>query len=183
MDFTVEILKHPTEEDWMWCKTCTLNTIGKTATTLPNNEWKTKILKSEHSPIRELWFGIKMRVPYYVSVHFVRHHIGVNHYVSTQRDDRVLRDEEITRANLPQGQMVSHIMSVNAQELMFMARKRLCKQAEELTRKVMMEIVRKAHKANPEFKDANVLVPNCVYRNGKCDEFFPCDKGGGANGD
>lgn len=178
MDFNVEILKYPKEEDWMWCKICTLNTIGKKATTLPNNEWKVKLLKSEHSPIRELWFGIKMEVPYYVSVHFVRHHIGVNHYVSTQRDDRVFRDDEILRADLPQGQMVSHIMSVNAQELMFMSRRRLCKQAEKLTRKVMKTIVNKAHTTNPEFKEANVLVPNCVYRNGKCDEFFPCDKGG-----
>ena len=178
MDFKVEILRYPTEEDWMWCKTCTLNTIGKTATTLPSNEWKIKLLKSGHSPIRELWFGIKMTVPYYVSVHFVRHHIGVNHYVSTQRDDRVFRDEEITRADLPQGQMVTHIMSVNAQELMFMARRRLCKQAEELTRKVMKAIVKEVHTKSIEFKEAKVLVPNCVYRNGKCDEFFPCDKDG-----
>ena len=178
MDFKVEILKYPTEEDWMWCKTCTLNTIGKTATTLPDNEWKVKLLKSEHSPIRELWFGIKMNIPCYVSVHFVRHHIGVNHYVSTQRDDRVFRDDEIIRADLPQGQMVSHIMSVNAQELMFMSRKRLCKQADESTRKVMKEIVKEICKTSLEFKEAKVLVPNCVYRNGKCDEFFPCDKEG-----
>lgn len=178
MDFNVEILKYPTESDWMWCKICTLNTIGKKTTTFPSDEWKVKLLKSEHSPIRELWFGIKMEVPYYVSVHFVRHHIGVNHYVSTQRDDRVLRDDEIVRADLPQGQMVSHIMSVNAQELMFMSRKRLCRQAEETTQKVMKEIVNKAHITNPEFKEACVLVPNCVYRNGKCDEFFPCNKGG-----
>ena len=77
--------------------------------------------------------------------------------------------------------MVSHIMSVNAQELMFMSRRRLCKQAEETTRKVMRTIVNKVHAINPEFKEANVLVPNCVYRNGKCDEFFPCDKDGENN--
>jgi hypothetical protein len=181
MDFKVEILKHPTEADWMWCKTCTLNTVGKTATTIPDDKWKIKLLKSEHSPVRELWFGIKMEIPYYVSVHFVRHHIGVNHYVSTQRDDRVFRDEEITRADLPQGQIVSHIMSINTQELMFMSRKRLCRQAEETTRAVMEKIVDEVHKINPEYKEAKVLVPNCVYRNGKCDEFFPCNKGGVIN--
>lgn len=181
MDFKVEILKHPTEEDWMWCKICTLNTVGKTAVALPNDEWKIKLLKSEHSPVRELRFGIRMEVPYYVSVHFVRHHIGVNHYVSTQRDDRVFRDEEITRANLPQGQTVSHIMSINTQELMFMSRKRLCQQAEETTRAVMKKIVDEVYKINPEYKEAKILVPNCVYRNGKCDEFFPCNKGGVIN--
>lgn len=28
----VELLKYPKEEEWMWCKTCTLNTIGKKPT-------------------------------------------------------------------------------------------------------------------------------------------------------
>ncbi len=37
MDFKVEILKHPTEEDWMLCKKCTLNTVGKDSTKLPTD--------------------------------------------------------------------------------------------------------------------------------------------------
>ena len=41
---------------------------------------------------------------------------------------------------------------------MFMARRRLCKQAEELTRKVMETIVKKVHMTNPEFKEANVIT-------------------------
>lgn len=28
-DFSVEILKHPTDEDWMLAKTCTLVTVDK----------------------------------------------------------------------------------------------------------------------------------------------------------
>ena len=84
----VEILKYPTQEDWKWVKTCTLNTVGKTSVKDPTIDWERKLLKAEHSPIRELWFGIKMKVPYYVMGHFVRHHIGCNHYVQTQRDDR-----------------------------------------------------------------------------------------------
>lgn len=171
MNFKVELLKHPTEQDWKWVKTCTLNTIGKKSTSLPTEEWKKKLVESEHSPLRELWFGIKMEIPYWVSVHFVRHHIGVNHYVQTQRTDRT----GIPRDELPQGQLVSHIMSVNAQELVFMAHKRLCKQASEETRVVMQAIVEKVLQVCPEFKD--VLVPLCKYRNGKCTEFFPCNKG------
>ena len=166
----VEILKHPTKEDWNWAKTCTLNTVGKFSTKDATHEWKIKLLKSEHSPIRELWFGIKMEIPYWVSVHFVRHHIGVNHYIQTQRDDRT--NKTISRADTPQGQIVSHIMSVNAQELMFMARKRLCMQASPETREVMQEICKQVIELNPEFKD--VLVPLCSYRNGTCTEFYPC---------
>jgi hypothetical protein len=164
----VEILKYPNEQDLKWCKTCTLNTVGKSSTKTPNNEWIERLVKAEHSPIRELWFGIKMTIPYWISVHFVRHHIGVNHYVQTQRTDRT----GINRDEKPQGEIVSHIMSVNAQELIFMAHKRLCKQASEETRQVMQEIVKQVIAVAPYMKD--VLVPLCVYRNGKCDEMFSC---------
>lgn len=171
MNFKVELLKHPTEQDWQWVKTCTLNTVGKKSLSKPTNEWKQKLIESEHSPIRELWFGIRMEIPYWVSVHFVRHHIGVNHYVQTQRTDRT----GINRDELPQGELVSHIMSVNAQELIFMAHKRLCKQASEETREVMKRIVEEVIKVCPQMK--SILVPLCIYRNGKCTEFFPCVKG------
>ena len=165
----IELIKYPTNADWIWCKTCTLNTIGKKViNSNVDSSWKEKILLSEHSPIRELWFGIKMEIPYWVSVHFVRHHIGVNHYVQTQRSDRT----GVDRGSKKQDEVVSHIMSVNAQELIFMAHKRLCNQASDETREVMKMIVNEVVKVCPEFK--KVLVPNCIYRNGKCTEFFPC---------
>lgn len=164
----IELLKYPTEQDLKWCKTCTLNTVGKLSTKAPTDQWIESLIKAEHSPIRELWFGIKMTIPYWVSVHFVRHHIGVNHYVQTQRSDRT----GVNRDKKTQGEIVSHIMSVNAQELMFMAHKRLCKQASKETRQVMQEIVKQVVAVAPYMKD--VLVPLCVYRNGKCDEMFSC---------
>lgn len=170
-NYKVEILKYPTESDLKWVRTCTLNTVGKKSTKLPTDEWLKRLVESEHSPIRELWFGIKMEIPYWVSVHYVRHHIGVNHYVQTQRTDRT----GIDRNSLPQGELVSHIMSVNAQELIFMAHKRLCKQASKETREVMQEICRQVIQVAPYMKD--VLVPLCAYRNGKCTEMFPCNKG------
>lgn len=165
----VEILKHPTDADWQWCKTCTLNTVGKHSTKLPTEQWKRQLIESEHSPLRELWFGIKMEVPYWVSVHFVRHHIGVSHYVQTQRSDR---QDNYDRNKAPQDTLVSHIMSINAQELVFMAHKRLCYQASKETREVMEEIVRQVLITNPEFE--SVLVPLCYYRGGLCTEFKPC---------
>lgn len=168
---TVELIKFPTDEDWKFCKDCTLNTVGKESTKMPTTEWKKKLLESEHSPIRTLWFGFKLTIPYWVSVHFVRHKFGVEHFVSTQRDDR--QEKKTTpRANKPQGELVSHIIYVNAQELINMSHKRLCRQASKETRTVMEEIVKLAVTKCPEFKD--VLVPNCVYRNGKCTEFNPC---------
>ena len=164
----VDLIKYPSDADLLWCKACTLNTVGITSKKGPTDTWITRLVEAEHSPIRELWFGIKMEIPYWVSVHFVRHHIGVNHYVQTQRTDRT----GVHRDDKPQGEMVSHIMSVNAQELIFMAHKRLCRQASKETREVMQEIVRKVIEVAPYMKD--VLVPLCAYRNGKCTEMFPC---------
>ena len=169
MDFKVEILKAPTEKDWQWMKTCTLNTVGKVSAKAPTSEWIKKLLKAEHSPMREIWFGIKMTIPYWVSVHFVRHHIGVNHYVQTQRNDR---QDKYDRSQAPQGEMVTHIMSLNAQELIFMSHKRLCSQASPETHAVMQEICRQVIEICPEFE--GLLVPLCVYRNGLCEEMYPC---------
>lgn len=164
----VKILKKPTKSDLKWVKTCTLNTVGKSSTSAPTEEWLTRLVEAEHSPIRELVFGIKMEIPYWVSVHFVRHHIGVNHYVQTQRTDRT----GTNRGRKAQNAKVSHIMSINAQELIHMAHKRLCKQASPETREVMQMIVNEIIKEAPYLK--SVLVPLCVYRNGKCTEMFRC---------
>jgi hypothetical protein len=164
----VELLRYPTEADWQWVKTCTLNTVGKKSTKRPTDKWRRDLLKAEHSPIRELWFGVRMEIPYWVSVHFVRHHVGVNHYVQTQRTDRT----GVNRNNLPQGEMVSHIMSINAQSLINMSHKRLCKQASPETREVMRAIVSVVAQACPEIAD--LLVPLCKYRGGVCTEMFSC---------
>ena len=118
----VEMIKHPTDEDWLFCKQCALNTIGKKSTILPSPEWKEKILKAEHSPIRTLWFAFKISAPYYSVMHFVRHKIGCEHFVKSQRDDR--NNNDIPRADKPQGEFVDYILYINAQELMFMARRR-----------------------------------------------------------
>ena len=168
MDFKVEILKHPTDADWLWCKTCTLNTVGKSSAKLPTDEWKRRLLAAEHSPLRELWFGIKMEIPYWVSVHFVRHHIGVNHYVQSQRNDR---QDRYDRNSAPQDALVSHIMSINAQELVFMSHRRLCNQASPETRAAWRLVVDEIAKVEPEI--AACCVPECVYR-GFCPEFKPC---------
>jgi hypothetical protein len=169
MNFTVEILKRPTEEDWMLCKQCTLNTVGKSSTKMPTDEWKHKLLLSEHSPIRTLNFLIEMQVPYYVSVHFSRHFIGVTHFVQSQRNDR---QDDYDRTKAPQDSPVSHMMYINAQELMFMARRRLCMQADPFTRRVMDEICRQVVELNPEF--VGTLEPMCYYRGGRCTEFNCC---------
>lgn len=169
--YKIEMIKHPTNEDWLFCKQCTLNTIGKSTTKLPTDEWKVKLLESEHSPIRTLWFGFKMEIPYFVSVHMVRHKFGVEHFVQSQRNDR---QDKYDRNKAPQDNLVSHIMYINAQELINFMHMRLCNQASEETRWVANKIKELVSETNSEFTSS--LVPKCQYRNGKCTEFFPCNK-------
>ena len=104
-------------------------------------------------------------------MHFVRHHIGVNHYVQTQRNDRQEK-KDYDRAVEPQGKLVYHIMSINAQELIYMSHKRLCNKASKETREVMKLICNEVIKVCPEMEE--FLVPQCYYTNGRCDEFNSC---------
>lgn len=175
-EIKVKLLRHPTDEDWERCKMLAMNTIGRKWSGSVSDEWKSKILRAEHSPIRTLMFTVRMEVPYWVSVHFCRHKYGVEHYVSSQRNDR---QDKYDRTKAPQGEMVTHVMDVNAQELMQMARMRLCGQASGETRWVMARICSEVKRSNPEF--APFLRPKCLIHGG-CNEFKSCGYYEAANG-
>ena len=162
----VEIVNYV--DNWQSVKNAAMNTIGKEQGKYPDPEWKRKILKSEHSPIRLLEFTIRIyEIPYWVSVHLVRHKIGIEHWVSTQRTDRT----GICRDELTQGVLVDHTMRINAQALITISRKRLCRQASQETRSVWCAVIEALHQVEPEI--AAACVPECVYR-GFCPEFRSC---------
>lgn len=165
----VEIIKHPTEADWLLCKKCTLVTVGKDSEKPAEFAWKVKLLKAMHSPIRTLEFCFRITdLPYWVSVHLVRH-VHATPFVKTQRNDR---QDKYDRGEAPQNSPVDMMWYMNAEELINICHKRLCRQASPETREVVEEIRRQVLITNPEF--FTVLVPNCFYRNGKCTEFKPC---------
>lgn len=133
--------------------------------------FRRKILLAEHSPIRCLQFRIRLEnLPYWVSVHLVRHKVGVDHFVTTQRDDRT--DKPVSRASMPQGAPVTHEMLVNAQALIAMSRKRLCFLASPETTLAWMK-VRLLMREIGETEIADLMVPECVYR-GFCPEMSRC---------
>lgn len=170
MSLKVDLLRYPDDSDWTRCKMLALNTVGKSFAGGVSDEWKRKILRAEHSPIRTLMFTVRMEVPYYVSVHFCRHKYGVEHYVTSQRNDRQdAYDRNAARQDAP----VVHIMDINAQAFLTMARRRLCGQADPTTREVMRKIAAEVTEVCPEFGE--VLVPMCEYQ-GKCPEFSPCGR-------
>jgi len=124
------------------------------------------IYKCEHSPMRTQMFWIEMLdIPTFVSVHFVRHKIGVEHFVMSNRDDRG-GDEEVNRWVL-----VNHGMLLNAQTLINMARKRLCRKSHRATMKAMCNIRDAIVKVDPDL--VRYMVPECAYRGG-CHESKPC---------
>lgn len=134
----------------------------------PTEKWKKTILLAEHSPIRKIrfawkWEGLKS----WVSVHFVRHKFGIEHWVSSQRSDRT----GINREELPQSALVNHEAEANAQALIFISRRRLCAQASPETRAAWQEVKDKVAENDPVL--ASVMVKECVYR-GFCPEFKCC---------
>jgi thymidylate synthase ThyX len=164
------MVKFPTSDDWIFCKKCALVTVGKDALTEPTKEWKHKILEARHSPIRVLQFAFELEIPSWVSVHLVRH-IHAQPFVKSQRNDR---QKDYDRTKAPQDAPVKMIWYMNAEELMTIANKRLCKQASIETRQVVQMICDKVTSAFPEFE--GLLVPMCKYHGGKCHEMFPCNK-------
>jgi hypothetical protein len=134
----------------------------------PSSAWKRRMLLSEHSPIRQMVFKWKwVNLKYWVSVHIVRHKVGIEHYVSTQRTDRTGQN----RDEIPQSALVNHECCANAQALITISRKRLCRQASLETTQAWKLVLEEVKKSEPEL--VSVCVPECVYR-GFCPEFKPC---------
>ena len=162
----IEIVRYPTDEDWARCLLLARMTQGKDSAKVPSDEWKRKILAAEHSPVRTLMYTIIMHdIPYYCSVHLVRHKFGIEHFVQSQRVNPERGAER-------QDALVTHAMDMNFQALVNMSRKRLCFKADATTRSIMQEIVKELRKVDPI--SASFCVPECIYRGNVCHELKPC---------
>lgn len=154
---------------WAKAKQAARTTISKEgAGVYPSDSWKKTLLLAEHSPIRKIKFSWKWKnLKSWVSVHFVRHKYGIEHWVTTQRSDRtgVNRDES------RQDALVSHECEANAQALISISRRRLCSQASKETREAWKEVKAEVKQYDPVL--ASVMVPECIYR-GFCPEFQTC---------
>lgn len=135
----------------------------------PSSEWKRRMLLCEHSPIRQIALKLKIHnIKSWISVHFVRHKIGIEHWVRTQRTDRT----SINRDELPQGNLLEHEFEANAQAFINISRKRLCNQASKETKETWQKVLESIKDTQPELY--RVCVPDCVYR-GWCYEFKTCN--------
>jgi len=154
--------------DWKRVKNHCRTTVGKEFTDKePTEEFKKKLLISEHTPIRQIevdwsWKGIKS----WVATEWSRHKF--EKYITSQRNDR---QNKYDRNKAPQDSPVNYDGYANAQNLIDAWRKRLCFQATKEARDLALDFKKELSKTNPELAD--VLVPNCIYRCG-CPEFKPC---------
>ena len=167
----VKLLKYPTDEDWVLAKQCALVTIGKEMKTAPDMAWKHAILRARHSPIRTLQFAFYLEgVPYWVSTHLARH-VHAQPFIRSQRNDRQdTYDRNAARQDAP----VNMIWYMNAEELMTIAEKRLCKLAAKETRTVVKLMFGLVIYKCPEFK--GLFAAHCA-KYGDCDEMKPCETG------
>ena len=135
----------------------------------PSDEFKQKMIKAEHSPLRCLQFPIDFYdIPYYASVHLCRH-VHAQPFVSTSRPD--INGRMKPRDEQKKSDPVNMRLLVNAQEIINISRVRLCNKAEKTTRMLWMDVLRELVKIEPFL--ANACVPNCLYR-GFCPEIKPC---------
>ena len=156
------------EDNWQDVKNATMTTVGMSTGKYPDSQWKLKLIRAEHSPIRKLKFSWRWKdLPYWVSVHFVRHKIGIEHFVKTQRSDRT----GVDRSELPQGAFVTHECEADGQALINISRKRLCSCASPETRAAWQLVKDEVARVEPEL--AKCMVRECVYR-GWCPEMFGC---------
>lgn len=158
-----------TNLDWTYVKNLCRTTMNKEHTDISaTEEFKTKILIAEHSPITTLTISwLWENIPSWVSVHFARHWLGWLKFISTSRTDRT----NVDRNKLPQDNPVNYAGVANAQALINVAKKRLCWQASVETRTCMEDLKTKISEIDKNI--ANVMVPSCIYRGG-CPEMQMC---------
>jgi len=151
-------------------------TQGLTGNIVSLKTWK-KWLWAEHSMIRVFLLSVEIiDIPSYASVHLVRHHIGVEPFVRSQRST-AMNPVDYDRRKAPQDALVNHTMILNPQSLINISRKRLCNKADIATRQVWQEVLEVIRRHDNPYVAAiaDVMMPNCDYR-GKCYEIVPCGK-------
>lgn len=157
----------------------------------PSEGWKRSAIMAEHSPIKLVEYCISFKdLRQWVGVHLLRHE-HVIPQIHTQRGDRrdiiseypYIREalEELTedvrefanpRDFIRQGELNDQDFYVNAQTLINISRRRLCKAASKETQEAWREVVR-VLKENIDPVLSGFLVPNCIYR-GFCPETESC---------
>lgn len=168
MPIKCEIIDYPKENEWLKVRNDFLVSHRKTSDKPPSTELKLKYLASGHTPIYGLQFTWEWKdLPYWCSVHFSRHSIGIHHIVSSQRNDI---QKEYNRKKAPQDSPVNHRCVANAASIISISQKRLCLTASSETRTAWGLFLNELEKVSPEI--VKLCVKPCIFRNRICPELF-----------
>lgn len=179
--------------DWIRVVNAARRTWGKAPIShKPSDKFKRRILLAEHSPIRLLEYDFTIEdIKQFVTVHLVRHYVGCEKFVRSQRQDinpeiekitenviKVLKEAGLARDDwkerdyMFQGSENVMDMTCNAQSFINISRKRLCKGcASPETRQAWEIIISMLRNVDPILADK--CVPECLYR-GFCPEHDRC---------
>ena len=131
----------------------------------PSIDFIKDMIKAEHSVIRCVQFFVEMiGIPSFVSTHLVRHSVGVQHFVASNREDRSGNDSKEVNRLTP----INHSMFINVQALINLSKKRLCRCASQETTDVWFGVKEAIECIDPIV--AAHMVPECIYRGGVCHE-------------
>lgn len=129
----------------------------------PSEKWKMDMCASEHSPLREVLYRIEIHnAPKRAIMHLVRHHEGMEKFVTTSRPDR--------NPDAPQD-TYDAMFTINAQALINISKERLCLHCWCETLNVWKEILSAVEKIDPVI--VRFCVRKCIYR-GVCPEMDCC---------
>lgn len=156
--------------NWLAIKNACRTTISMEDSSLdPSSEWKRKLLICRHSPIRKGIITWKWEeIPYAISTHFARHHIGVEKFISTSREDRT----GIKREDRSQMDNVSMEMEANIEAILNISERRLCLQADKTTIKYWKSVLEAIKEYDEDIYWAS--VPQCVKCGGCIEPFSDC---------
>lgn len=167
----IKYLRVPTDDDWRRALMLARGTKGSGVdiSFTPGLEWRQRLIKSLHSPVRTIMYTVMLcDIPYYSAMHIRTHHIGIEHYISSQRAQE-------NRGEAPQNALVNHIIDFNPQGLVNVAVARLCQNADETTRGIIRDLTNDILTRFPEFELAkDLFMPKCRYDAKNCPEFCPC---------
>lgn len=139
-----------------------------------------KMILSEHSPSRIVRYLIKIEnIPYYAHVHLIRHNVGVQFYVLSQRDDGGF--QEVTpRDDIPQGAMITMYLDANVQGLLNIAKFRSCYKAHRIVQsfinKLKIALYESENSDEYDHMLGKLLLKRCEWNGGYCQEPKPCGR-------
>ena len=138
----------------------------------PSLELWHKMIISQHSSHRVVVYRVFCEdVPYFAHVHFVRHNLGVQFHVKSQRSEK-------DRDNIPQGALIDMFFDANVQALIHIEQARLCYKADAAAQALMQKIKYALILEGDEYDRVlgNLLMKPCQWYPGYCSEPSPCGR-------